>query len=220
MFRFVPNLKISIQTFDYICFLFLFSCKKPEDRNTRIAEWHTQSGVLIMGYDMYRLMVADGSDRSNDQAFFKECLTNPGPDVIICDEGHLLKNDRTSLSDVVSNVRTKRRIVLSGTPLQNNLEEFYCMVNFVKPYLLGTPKEFANRFVNPIMNGQYKNSNDQDIKLMKRRSHVLYELLKSCIHRADLSVLESYLPRKEEYAIYIQLSSLQVTLYKVRKSIN
>lgn len=178
-----------------------------------------------MGYDMFRMIVSDViqvemSELSEEQNSIKECLITPGPDLIVCDEGHLLKNDRTSLSDVVSNVRTKRRIILTGTPLQNKLEEFFCMVNFIKPYLLGTHKEYANRFVNPIMNGQYKNSTDHDIRIMKRRSHVLYKLLQGCIHRADFTVLQPYLPRKEEYVIYIQLSSLQATLYKARKSIN
>ena len=55
------------------------------------------------------------------------------------------------------------------------------MVNFVKPNLLGTRKEFSNRFVNPITNGQCTDSVGTDVKLMKRRAHILHEMLAGCV---------------------------------------
>lgn len=61
----------------------------------------------------------------------------------------------------------------------------YTMVNFVKPNLLGTQKEFYNRFINPITNGQCRDSRPEDVRLMKQRAHVLYELLQGCV---DVSV--------------------------------
>lgn len=49
-----------------------------------------------------------------------------GADIIVCDEGHMLKNEATALSKAMSRVRTLRRIVLTGTPMQNNLKECKC----------------------------------------------------------------------------------------------
>lgn len=57
----------------------------------------------------------------------------------------------------------------------------HCMVNFVKPNLLGTRKEFLNRFVNPITNGQCTDSSSHDVRLMKRRAHILHEKLAGCV---------------------------------------
>src|SRR6218665_3168852 len=57
----------------------------------------------------------------------------------------------------------------------------HCMVTFVKPKLLGTRKEFSNRFVNPITNGQCSDSTPYDVKIMKRRAHILHETLAGCV---------------------------------------
>lgn len=185
----------------------------------QIEKWHETHGVLILGYDMFRNLVDhflyNEIDLSSDERKKKNILIRPGPDLVICDEGHLLKNDRTSISDVLSSVRTMRKIVLTGTPLQNNLDEYFCMVNVVKPHLLGTRQEFTNRFANPIINGQYIKSTPQDIKIMKRRSHVLHKLLDGVFHRADMSVLEPFLNPKKEYVLYIRLTQIQIKLYTV-----
>ena len=57
----------------------------------------------------------------------------------------------------------------------------YCMVNFVKPNLLGTMKEFRNRFVNPIINGQHRDSMPEDVRLMRHRAHILHHNLSGCV---------------------------------------
>lgn len=198
-----------------ICSNFIIFYRKSHKREI-IGKWHIEGGVLIVGYDMYRNSILQAEDDTSKEPRMEEILVNPGPDLVIYDEGHLVKNDKTSLSDVLSSIRTMRKIVLTGTPLQNNLDEYFCMVSVVKPYLLGSQKEFKNRFVNPIMNGQYMNSTDEDLKLMKRRSHVLRKLLDTCIHRADISVLEPLLMPKQEYVVYVRLTEFQIKLYKVK----
>lgn len=81
-------------------------------------------GVIIIGYTMFRTLTSPKSlKRKSDQVSAKKCLCDPGADIVVCDEGHVLKQEKSCLSVAVNKVKTKRRIVLTGTPLQNNLME-------------------------------------------------------------------------------------------------
>ena len=78
----------------------------------------------MIGYDMFRNLANDKKKfKPRTKAILQKALLTPGPDLIICDEGHCLKNEKTAISIAINKVETKRRIVLTGTPLQNNLKE-------------------------------------------------------------------------------------------------
>ncbi|XP_061718363.1 transcriptional regulator ATRX homolog isoform X1 [Cydia pomonella] len=190
--------------------------KQNSERSWQLQQWVDCGGVCVLGYEMFRNLSADNNKKFKKKMLktFQEALVDPGPDLVVCDEGHLLKNEKTSLSQSMNRVRTLRRIVLTGTPLQNNLKEYYCMVQFVKPNLLGKYNEYLNRFVNPITNGQYTDSTERDISLMKRRSHVLHTMLDGAVQRRDYGVLAPFLPPKHEYVLFITLTDIQIKLYQ------
>ena len=77
----------------------------------------------------------------------------------------------------------------------------------------GTFAEFRNRFVNPITNGQASDSTDRDVRIMKKRSFILNDLLKGCLQRLDYNVLVPYLQPKFEYVLCICLTDFQKKLY-------
>ncbi|XP_035795970.1 transcriptional regulator ATRX homolog [Anopheles albimanus] len=185
-------------------------------RANNLMEWHNEGGVMILGYDMFRNLANPTAPRIRKKVreSLQTSLIDPGPDMIVCDEGHLLKNEKTSLSKAITRIKTMRRIVLTGTPIQNNMKEYYCMVQFVKPKLLGTYTEYMNRFVNPITNGQYTDSTPYDIQLMRKRAHVLHKLLDGCVQRRDYSVLAPFLPPKLEFVVSVKLTPMQIKLYK------
>ncbi|XP_041859567.1 helicase ARIP4-like isoform X2 [Melanotaenia boesemani] len=211
--------------------------KNTATRAKVVEDWARDGGVLLMGYEMYRLLslkksfvagrkkrskktvgpnVIDLDEEDKQQELLKgveKALAQPGPDVVICDEGHRIKNCHASTSQALKNIRTRRRVVLTGYPLQNNLIEYWCMVDFVRPDFLGTRQEFSNMFERPILNGQCVDSTSQDIQLMRYRSHVLHSLLEGFVQRRGHDVLRDQLPSKEEHVILVRLSPLQRALY-------
>ena len=189
--------------------------KDNRGRADKLESWYEDGGVLLIGYNMFRNLTSTANKKFEPKMreTFAKCLLG-GPDLVICDEGHLLKNEKSAINAAVNRIKTPRRIVLTGTPLQNNLNEYYEMVNFVQPNLLGTRKEFLDKFVNPITNGQHSDSTKEDILLMKKRSLVLNNLLKGCMQRLDVNILVPYLKPKHEYVLTIQLGKLQKALYK------
>ena len=75
-------------------------------------------------------------------------------DLLICDEAHRLKNDATATTQSLAQLPCKRRVLLSGTPMQNDLFEFYAMVNFINPGVLGDAKYFRKTFERKILHGR------------------------------------------------------------------
>ncbi len=184
-------------------------------RADRLGMWMREGGVMIMGYDMFRNLTNETTKKfkKKQKETFRQALVDPGPDLVVCDEGHVLKNLKSALNAAMNKIKTRRRIILTGTPLQNNLSEYYAMVNFVKPQLLGTFNEFKNRFVNPIQNGQHSDSTERDVRVMKKRAFILNDLLKGCMQRLDYNVLVPYLQPKHEYVLCINLTEFQKKLY-------
>ncbi|XP_068182389.1 helicase ARIP4-like isoform X2 [Antennarius striatus] len=211
--------------------------KNTATRAKVVEDWARDGGVLLMGYEMYRLLslkksfvsgrkkkskkmtgsfVINLDEEDKQQELLKgieKALSKPGPDVVICDEGHRIKNCHASISLALKNIQTRRRVVLTGYPLQNNLIEYWCMVDFVRPDFLGTRQEFSNMFERPILNGQCVDSTPQDVQLMRYRSHVLHSLLEGFVQRRGHDVLKDQLPSKEEHVILVRLSPLQRALY-------
>uniref|UniRef100_A0A9J8APM5 DNA helicase n=1 Tax=Cyprinus carpio carpio TaxID=630221 RepID=A0A9J8APM5_CYPCA len=193
----------------------LATVKRPQERAYALQRWQEDGGVMIIGYEMYRNLTQGRNIKSKKlKETFQKTLVDPGPDFVICDEGHVLKNEASAVSKAMNSIQTRRRVVLTGTPLQNNLIEYHCMVNFIKENLLGSVKEFRNRFINPIQNGQCADSTLTDVRVMKKRAHILYEMLAGCVQRRDYTALTKFLPPKHEYVLAIRLTPIQCKLYR------
>lgn len=195
----------------------LNECKTLETRCREITHWMTNGGVLLLGYEMYRILslgkVKFGQAPVDSLKEVQKALVDPGPDLVVCDEGHRIKNCHSSISKALKKIKTQRRIVLTGYPLQNNLMEYWCMVDWVRPMYLGTDKDFANMFEKPIKNGQCQDSTFEDKRNMKYRAHVLHHLLRGFVQRRSQTILKCSLPTKFEYVFLIRMSEIQRQLF-------
>lgn len=93
-----------------------------------------QAGCLLLGYEAFRVLVFYHNSKKSQSTYSNEeleklrksihkYLLDPGADLVVCDEGHMIKNQKSTTSHAVNKISTKRRIVLTGTPIQNNLKE-------------------------------------------------------------------------------------------------
>lgn len=185
-----------------------------ERRAELLAKWKAKGGIFLIGYAAFRNLSLGKHVKDKNMARELASVLQNAPDILVCDEAHIIKNTKADTTQALKQVRCQRRIALTGSPLQNNLMEYYCMVDFVREGFLGSSHEFRNRFQNPIENGQHTNSTIEDVKIMNQRSHILYEQLKGFVQRMDMSVAKKDLPPKTVFVIAVKLSSVQRKLYK------
>ncbi|AFR93921.2 DNA repair and recombination protein RAD54B [Cryptococcus neoformans C23] len=156
--------------------------------------------VLIIGYERLRKVVKE----------LASCI--PPIDLIVCDEGHRLKSKDNKTTKMFDMLKTQRRIILSGTPVQNDLGEYWAMVNFACPGVLGKYSAFAKHYEKPILKSRTPNCSAKDVELGRERANDLAKLSKEFVLRRTAAVLENYLPPKYEYVIFIAPSLLQLSV--------
>jgi len=124
-------------------------------------------------------------------------------DYLILDEAQRIKNDQSVLSQELRKFKSKNRLLLTGTPLQNNLQELWALLNFIMPNLFDSYEDFRQLFTT----SEDKESEAAVIKQIHR-------LLRPFMLRRLKEDVEKSLPLKKEIYLYIGLSKLQKQLYK------
>lgn len=156
--------------------------------------------ILIISYETFRLHAA---------ALQKGTLG-----MIVCDEGHRLKNADSQTYQAIDSLSCTRRILISGTPIQNDLTEYFSMVHFVNRGLLGTQADFQKKFMNPITKGRDACATDDAVKKADILLEELTKLVNRCIIRRTSAILAKYLPVKVELVVCCKLTELQRSLYE------
>ncbi|CRK34027.1 hypothetical protein BN1708_019374, partial [Verticillium longisporum] len=84
-------------------------------------------------------------------------------DYAVLDEGHKIRNPNAEITVLCKELRTPNRIILSGTPVQNNLSELWSLFDFIYPMRLGTLVTFRTQFEVPIKQGGYAGATNLQI---------------------------------------------------------
>jgi SNF2 family DNA or RNA helicase len=140
-------------------------------------------------------------------------LQDPGPDLVVADEAHEIKNTKSQIGNVLSFIKTGSRVATTGSPLSNHLKEYWAMMNWIHPGFLGSLGGFTGEYIAPIKDGLYADSTREERKTSQKRLVMLKRLLDDKIHRLDLTAIQSDLPPKTEFVVYVPLTPLQRKLY-------
>jgi len=156
--------------------------------------------IVITSYDICR----------NDADILKPVNWN----YCVLDEGHLIKNSKSKTSQAVKQFQSNHRLILSGTPIQNNVLELWSLFDFLMPGFLGSEKVFQERFAKPIAASRFAKSSSKEQERGALAIEALHkQVLPFLLRRLKEEVLDD-LPPKILQNYYCDLSELQRNLFE------
>jgi DNA excision repair protein ERCC-6 len=132
----------------------------------------------------------------------------------ILDEGHKIRNPNTSITIHSKELRTPNRIILSGTPMQNNLTELWSLFDFVFPMRLGTLVNFRNQFEFPIKRGGYANASNLEFETAVQCAETLKDAVSPYLLQRFKVDVATDLPQKKEQVLFCKLTRQQRLAYE------
>ncbi|KAB2597160.1 DNA excision repair protein ERCC-6-like [Pyrus ussuriensis x Pyrus communis] len=176
-------------------------------------------GILLTTYDIVRVNSKSlrGGEYAHDDGS-EDIIW----DYMILDEGHLIKNPSTQRAKSLLEIPCAHRIIVSGTPLQNNLKELWALFNFCCPELLGDKKCFKEQYESLILRGNEKNALDREKcigstvakELRERIKPFFLRRLKNEVFNEDNDQTSAKLSKKNEIIVWLRLTGCQRKLYE------
>eukprot|EP01053_Blabericola_migrator_P013230 Blabericola_migrator_1__13229@NODE_918_length_6062_cov_180_926939_g639_i0_p1_GENE_NODE_918_length_6062_cov_180_926939_g639_i0NODE_918_length_6062_cov_180_926939_g639_i0_p1_ORF_typecomplete_len1271_score287_17SNF2_N/PF00176_23/1e77HDA23/PF11496_8/3_2e23Helicase_C/PF00271_31/1_3e04Helicase_C/PF00271_31/7_5e20ResIII/PF04851_15/7_8e03ResIII/PF04851_15/4_6e14ERCC3_RAD25_C/PF16203_5/8_3e02ERCC3_RAD25_C/PF16203_5/2e05DEAD/PF00270_29/3_9e03DEAD/PF00270_29/0_00015PaREP1/PF05942_11/0_33PaREP1/PF05942_11/1 len=147
----------------------------------------------------------------------KKTLMAPHWRFIIVDEGHKMKNVKSKFHVTLGEFKSTHRLLLTGTPLQNNLNELWSLLNFLMPQTFSSSEDFERWFEEPFKD-QFVEASKEDVSLTEEEKLVvinrLHLVLRPFLLRRVKADVLSDLPSKREYIVRIQLTKWQQLVYE------
>ena len=145
---------------------------------------------------------------------YAELLIPTDWEYAVLDEGHKIRNPNTAITIYCKELRTANRIILSGTPMQNNLVELWSLFDFVFPMRLGTLVNFRQQFEFPIRQGGYANASNLQVQTAMQCAETLKETISPYLLQRFKADVASDLPKKSEQVLFCKLTRFQRDTYE------
>ncbi|XP_038624064.1 DNA excision repair protein ERCC-6-like 2 [Tachyglossus aculeatus] len=133
---------------------------------------------------------------------------------VIMDEAHRLKNPRARITEATKALRCPVRIGLTGTALQNDMKELWCLMDWAVPGLLGSEASFRKRFSEPVERGQRHTATRRELATGRRAMRALGRKLAGRFLRRTKALIGDQLPKKEDRVVYCALTDFQRAVYQ------
>ena len=157
--------------------------------------------VVLTTYDMVR----EHSDSLNSVTW----------KVLIADECHKIKEVSSGVTRALKCLPVQARVGLTGTALQNNYEELWCLLDWANPGCLGSMDHFKSEFSQPMVRGFRQDASKEELTLARAKQKKFNVLKKTwLIRRTKNSVIADQLPKKTDQIMFCGLSSFQREVYK------
>ena len=172
----------------------------PPQERARLRYLFPRHNVIIASYDIVR----------NEADFFAGIKWL----YIVLDEGHLIKNTKTKSYQAIKQLIGRHRLILSGTPIQNNVLELWALFDFIMPGYLGTERHFTAKYYRPITQARDAKASKLDQEAGVVAMEALHrQTLPFMMRRLKEDVLKE-LPPKITQDYYCELSGVQKILYE------
>ncbi|KAH2752761.1 hypothetical protein KXW10_004254 [Aspergillus fumigatus] len=184
----------------YAPFLNCVAYVGPPAERSRLQSALPNADIVVTSYDICR----------NDN----EVLNPINWNYCVLDEGHLIKNPKAKATIAVKRLLSNHRLILSGTPIQNNVLELWSLFDFLMPGFLGTEKVFLDRFAKPIAASRFSKSSSKEQEAGALAIEALHkQVLPFLLRRLKEEVLND-LPPKIIQNYYCDPSELQRKLFE------
>uniref|UniRef100_A0A7S4AAS6 Uncharacterized protein n=1 Tax=Pseudo-nitzschia australis TaxID=44445 RepID=A0A7S4AAS6_9STRA len=131
----------------------------------------------------------------------------------VLDEGHLLRNPKTATAKASRRLRARHKLILTGTPIQNSVDDIWATFDFLMPSFLGSASQFSKEFAKPIVKGQNLDAAPVDIATGMEKLKLLHQQVLPFILRREKEQVLTELPPKVITRIPCPMSSIQEDMY-------